>query len=89
LRAAGISMDQLESYGAAKWGILPDVAYRQHRNLNNREENSHQPSQQRARRIQNFKSAGHARHFPDTYGPMVSHFLSGATSSLLQNTAFR
>src|SRR5918999_2145908 len=39
--------DKLKSYGAAKREILPGVAHRQHRYLNNRAENSHQPTRQR------------------------------------------
>jgi putative transposase len=31
--------------------------------LNNRTENSHQPTRQRERRMQGFKSAGHAQRF--------------------------
>jgi putative transposase len=36
--------DKLKSYGAAKREILSSVEHRQHRYLNNRAENSHQPS---------------------------------------------
>jgi putative transposase len=35
--------DKLKSYGAAKREILPGGTHRQHRYLNNRAENSHQP----------------------------------------------
>jgi hypothetical protein len=38
-----IITDQLKSYGAAKREILPGVEHRQHRYLNHRAENSHQP----------------------------------------------
>ena len=53
--------DKLKSYGAAKRERLPDVEHRQHRYLNNRAENSHQPTRQRERRMQGFKSPGHAQ----------------------------
>jgi putative transposase len=66
--------DQLKSYGAAKREILPGVEHRQHRYLNNRAENSHQPTRQRERRMQRFKSAGHAQRFLAAYGPITSHF---------------
>jgi putative transposase len=46
-----IVTDQLKSYGAAKREILPSVEHRQHRYLNNRAENSHQPARQRERRL--------------------------------------
>jgi putative transposase len=48
--------------------------HRQHRNLNNRAENSHQPTRQRELRMQGFKSPGHAQRFPATYGPIAQHF---------------
>jgi putative transposase len=66
--------DQLKSYGAAKREILPGVEHRQHRYLNNRAENSHQPTRQRERRLQGFKSPAHARRFLSAYGPIVQHF---------------
>jgi putative transposase len=66
--------DKLKSYGAAKREILPGVEHRQHRYLNNRAENSHQPTRQRERRMQRFKSAGHAQRFLSAYGPIAQHF---------------
>jgi putative transposase len=44
-----IITDKLASYDAAKREILPSVEHRQHRYLNNRAENSHQPMRQRER----------------------------------------
>jgi putative transposase len=69
-----IITDQLKSYGAAKPEILPGVEHRQHRYLNNRAENSHQPTRQRERRMQGFKSAGHAQRFLAAYGLIAQHF---------------
>ena len=69
-----IITDKLRSYGAAKQEILPSVEHRQHRYLNNRAENSHQPTRQRERRMQQFKSPGHAQLFLSVYGPIISHF---------------
>ena len=69
-----IITDKLKSYGAAKREILPGVEHRQHRYLNNRAENSHQPTRQRERRIQGFKSPGHAQRFLSAYGPIAQHF---------------
>src|SRR2546422_10766136 len=66
--------DKLKSYGAAKQEILPGVEHRQHRYLNNRAENSHQPTRQRERRMQGFKSPGHAQRFLAAYGPIAEHF---------------
>lgn len=69
-----IITDQLKSYGAAKREILPSVDHRQHCYLNNRAENSHQPMRQRERRMQGFKSPGHAHRFLAAYGPIAQHF---------------
>jgi putative transposase len=69
-----IITDRLKNYGAAKREILPGVEYRQHRYLNNRAENSHQPTRQRERRMHRFKSGGHAQRFLAAYGPIAQHF---------------
>ncbi len=69
-----IITDQLKSYEAAKREILPGVEHRQHRYLNNRAENSHQPTRQRERTLRRFKSAGHAQRFLSAHGPILSHF---------------
>jgi putative transposase len=69
-----IITDKLASYGAAKREILPSVEHRQHRYLDNRAENSHQPTRQRERRMQGFKSPGHAQRFLSAYGPIAQHF---------------
>jgi putative transposase len=69
-----IITDKLKSYGAAKQEMLPGVEHRQPRYLNNRAENSHQPTRQRERRLQGFKSAGHAQRFLSAYGPIAQHF---------------
>jgi putative transposase len=69
-----IITDKLKSYGAAKREILPGVEHRQHRYLNNRAENSHQPTRQRERRMQGGKSSGHAQRFLAAYGPIAQHF---------------
>jgi len=58
-----VSTDKLASYGAAKREVLPGVEHRQHKRLNNRAENSHQPTRERERRMRRFKSPGHAQRF--------------------------
>ena len=68
LRATGrqprvILTDKLRSYGAAKRVVMPSVAHRQHRYLNNRAENSHQPTRERERRMRRFQSARHRAAF--------------------------
>jgi len=66
--------DKLASYGAAKKEVLPSVEHRQHKRLNNRAENSHQPTRQRERVMRRFKSAGHAQRFLAAHGPIRVHF---------------
>ena len=69
-----IMTDKLKSYGAAKRERLPGGEHRQSRYLNNRCENSQRPTRQRERRMQGFKSAGHAQRFLSAYGPIAQHF---------------
>jgi len=66
--------DKLASYGAAHRELLPSVDHRRHKGLNNRAENSHQPTRERERRMRRFKSPGHAQRFLAAYGPIASHF---------------
>jgi transposase-like protein len=55
--------NKLASYGAPKGEVMPSVEHRKHKGLNNRAENSHQPTQQRERQMKRFKSAGQAQRF--------------------------
>ena len=55
--------DKLKSYSAAKKEIMLGVEHRQHKGLNNRAENSHQPTRRRERQMKRFKSARHAQRF--------------------------
>ena len=55
--------DKLRSYGAAKREIMPGVEHRQHKGLNNRAENSHQPTRRRERQMKRFKSPRQAQRF--------------------------
>ena len=55
--------DKLPSYGAAKREVMPGVEHRQHKGLNNRAENSHQPTRRRERQMKCFKSARQAQRF--------------------------
>jgi putative transposase len=58
-----IITDKLKSYGAAKREILPGVEHRQHKRLNNRAENSHQPTRVQEKKMRKCKSAGQAQRF--------------------------
>jgi len=55
--------DKLASYGAAKRQVMPSVEHRKHKGLNNRAEDSHQPTRQRERQMKRFKSPGQAQRF--------------------------
>ena len=55
--------DKLASYPAAKKELMPGVEHRRHKYLNNRAENSHQPTRRRERQMKRFKSAGQAQRF--------------------------
>jgi putative transposase len=100
LRATGrqprvMITDKLRSYGAAKRIVMPGVAHRQHRYLNNRAENSHQPTRERERRMRRFKSARHAQRFVEVHGIVASHFrprrhlLAAADYRQLRSERFR
>src|SRR5271170_7140005 len=55
--------DKLRSYGAARAKVGLQVEHRQHKGLNNRAENSHQPTRRRERIMKRFKSARRAQRF--------------------------
>ena len=55
--------DKLASYPAAKKELMPGVEHRRHKGLNNRAENSHQPTRRRERQMKRFKSTGQAQRF--------------------------
>jgi putative transposase len=55
--------DKLASYPAAKKELMPGVEHCRHKGLNNRAENSHQPTRRRERQMKRFKSAGQAQRF--------------------------
>jgi putative transposase len=69
-----IITDKLKSYGAAKREILPGVEHRQYKGLNNRAENSHQPTRQRERTMRRFKSPSQAQRFLSAFGLISDHF---------------
>ena len=51
--------DKLRSYAAAKRDLRCGAEHRQHKGLNNRAENSHQPTRRRERIMKRFKTARH------------------------------
>jgi putative transposase len=66
--------DKLKSYGAAKREIMPGVEHRRHKGLNNRAENSHQPTRRRERPMKRFKSARQVQRFVAIHDPIANLF---------------
>jgi len=66
--------DKLASYGAAKREIMPGVEHRQHKGLNNRAENSHQPTRRRERQMKRFKSPWQAQRFLSAHAQINNLF---------------
>src|SRR4051794_18370947 len=71
--------DKLASYGAAKREITPGIEHRQHKGLNNRAENSHQPTRRRERQMKRFKSS--ARH--NASSPPTTRSTTSSTSAAI------
>ena len=72
-----IVTDKLPSYGAAKQNVMPTVAHHRGRRLNNRAENSHQPTRERERGMRGFKSMRHAQRFLSVPAQVSNHFRPG------------
>jgi putative transposase len=77
-----IITDKLASYGAAKREIMPGVEHRQHKGLNNRAENSHQPTRRRERVMKRFKSAGQAQRFLSVHDQVANLFHRPANTNV-------
>lgn len=66
--------DKLKSYATAKRTIMPGVEHRQHKGINNRAENSHQPTRRRERQMKRFKSARQVQRFLSIHDPIANLF---------------
>ncbi len=66
--------DKLRSYGAAHHEVMPSVEHRSHQGLNNRVENSHQPTRQRERAMKGFRPADGAQRFLAAFSGISPHF---------------
>ncbi|WP_406723667.1 IS6 family transposase [Streptomyces sp. GD-15H] len=66
--------DKLRSYGAAHREVMPSVEHRSSKYLNNRAENSHQPTRQRERAMKGFRSASGAQRFLSAFSGISPHF---------------
>ena len=75
--------DKLRSYDAAKRDIIPGVEHRSHKGLNNRAENSHQPTRRRERIMKRFKSPRQLQRFVSIHDPIANlfHFPRNTLSS--------
>jgi putative transposase len=81
--------DKLASYGAAKQEIMPGVEHRQHKGLNNRAENSYQPTRRRERIMKRFKSAGQAQRFLSVHDQVAYLFRRPANTSAVDHRKSR
>lgn len=69
-----IVTDKLSSYVTAHAEVMPEVEHRRGGRLNNRAANSHQPIQERERRMRRFTPVGHAQRFLSVHGKVSNHF---------------
>lgn len=69
-----IVTDKLASYGVVHREMLASVEHRRSKYLNNRAENSHQPTRQRERAMKRFTSVGHAQRFLSAFSDISPHF---------------
>ena len=67
--------DKLRSYAAANRDLGLDLDHRQHKGLNNRAENSHQPTRVREKVMRRFKSARHLQRFASTHDQVANLFM--------------
>ena len=75
--------DKLASYAVAGRETMPGVEHRSHKGLNNRAENSHQPTRRREKIMKRFKSARQLQRFVSVHDPIANlfHFPRHALSS--------
>src|SRR5258707_425222 len=72
-----IVTDKLGSYQVAHRELLASVEHRRSKYLNNRIENSHQPTRQQERAMKRFTSPGHAQRFLSAFSGISLHFRPG------------
>jgi putative transposase len=61
--------------------VIPAVEHRQHKGLNNRAENSHQPTRRRERQMKHFKPGRQAQRFLSATTKSSTFSISAATTS--------
>jgi len=67
--------DKLKIYAAANRDLGRNVKHRQHKGLNNRPENSHQPTRVREKVMRGFKSARHLQRFTSVRDQVANLFM--------------
>jgi putative transposase len=67
--------DKLKSYAAANRDLSLNGEHRQHKGLNNRAENSHQPTRVREEVMRRFKSARHLQRFASAHDQVANLFM--------------
>ena len=70
-----IITDKLRSYGAAIKVMSLGCEHRQHKGLNNRAENSHQPMRVREKVMRRFKSPRQLQRFTAVHDPVANLFM--------------
>ncbi len=66
--------DKLKSYGAARKDMGLRIEHRQHKGLNNRAENSHQPTRRRERIMKWFESPRQVQKFLSIHDQVANLF---------------
>lgn len=70
-----IVTDKLRSYAAANNEPGLNAEHRQHKGLNNRAQNSHQPTRVREKVMRRFKSARQLQRFASVHGQVANLFM--------------
>lgn len=75
-----VATDKLRSYGASHREVMSSVEHRCHKGLDNRAENSHQPTRQQERAMKGFPVGWHRAAVPvrvQRHRSVASHLASG------------
>lgn len=67
--------DKIKSYAAANKDMGPKLEHRQHKGLNNRVENSHQPTRVREKVMRRFKSPCQLQRFLSVHNQVANQFM--------------
>ncbi len=71
----GLITDKLKSYAAVNRDLSLNGEHRQHKGLNDRAENSHQPTRAREKVMRRIKSARHPQRFASVHDRMINLFM--------------